>query len=86
MLTFPMTQSIKSLADAARAMPPEDQAELIDELIVGLSLTDGGWTAAWSREADRRWVEHTASGHDGHDADDVIADISKHLKKRRQRA
>ena len=81
-----MTHDVKSLAAAARNLPLEDQADLIDELVTSLSRTDSGWNAAWSKEAERRWVEHTASKQASYPADDVLSEVAKQLDKRRQRS
>jgi hypothetical protein len=80
------TQSLKSIAAAARALPPEQQAELIDDLVVGLSHADDGWNVAWSKEAEQRWSGHVAASHPGHAADDVLAEIAALLEKRRNRS
>jgi Putative addiction module component len=78
-----MATDLKALATAARALPPDQQAELIDELIVNLGRARADWNAAWSGEADARWAKHVASGKDGHAADEVLADIGKVLAARR---
>jgi putative addiction module component (TIGR02574 family) len=81
-----MIDDIKSIAAAARNLPPEDQADLIDELVTSLGRTDGDWNAAWSKEAERRWAQHAASQHSGHATEDVLSDIAKLLNTRRQRS
>jgi hypothetical protein len=81
-----LEKSLKSIAAAARALPPEQQAELIDELVIGLSRADEDWSAAWSKEAGQRWSGHVAAAHPGHAADDVLADIAALLEKRRHRS
>lgn len=79
-----MTNSVKALAIAVRLLPPEQQADLIDELVIGLGVSDTAWNAAWAAEADHRWAAHVASGHAGHAAEDVLSDIAAHLSKRRR--
>lgn len=81
-----MAQSVKDLAEAARALSPVQQAELIDELITGLSSSDADWNDVWSREAGERWAKHRASGHAGHAAEDVLAEVAAHLARRRKRS
>ena len=80
-----MTQSAKSLVEAARLLPVEEQAVLIDDLLVVLSHADPGWDGAWAAEADARWSQHKASGKQAHDGDTVLAEMRALLARRRAR-
>ena len=80
-----MDHDLKSIADDARKLSPDKQAELIEMLIDGLSRTDSDWAAAWSTEAERRWTLLTAGGMQTYPAEQVLADIATHLEKRRRR-
>lgn len=78
-----MDQDLKSVAEAARRLSAEDQAELVDELVVELSRSSPDWIDAWSDEAGRRWSKHVASGDGGVAAEDVLKDAAGHLARRR---
>lgn len=80
-----MSHSVKDLAEAARALSPAQQAELIDALITGLGGSDADWNDAWSREAGERWATYRASGHFGHAAEDVLTEVAAELARRRTR-
>ena len=80
-----MDMTVKHLADEARKLQPEQQAELIDLLIEGLSKSPAGWDEAWSAEAERRWARVKAGKMASFPADQVLSDIAAHLEKRRQR-
>ena len=57
-----MTQAAKDVLQAALALPAEDQAELLDELIVARDVALGNlpFDPAWLDEADRRLAEYDA--------------------------
>jgi hypothetical protein len=80
-----MSEDVKTLAEAARLLPAADLADLIDDLVTSLGQSDASWNTAWSKEADRRWSQHNATGHTGYAAEDVLADIAKRLEQRRLR-
>ena len=81
-----MSHDVKSLAEEARELPPDQQAELIDVLIEGLSHTPGDWNASWSAEAERRWALLKAGKMQSYPADQVLTEIAAHLEKRRGRS
>ena len=78
-----MDHTVKILADAAKKLPPDRQAELIDVLIEGLSQTAHDWNAAWIAEAERRWALVKTGAMQTFTADHVLTDIAAHLAKRR---
>lgn len=49
-----MNQRVKDLSAQARKLPPEELAELVDELLVALHEVDPDWDKAWGEEAQRR--------------------------------
>ena len=81
-----MDQIVKSFADEAGKLSPEQQAELIDVLIGRLSQEPDEWDRAWSAEAERRWALVKAGKMASFPAAEVLSDIAAHLEKRRRRA
>lgn len=80
-----MNQHVKQLIADARKLSPEEQAELLDALLVGFHEPSMAWNEAWGAEADRRWARYLAGDETSHDADSAIVDAKKRLAKRRAR-
>lgn len=51
-----MAASIAEISAQALQLPPEDRAQLADQLLASLGI-DEGQEQAWSAEADRRLAE-----------------------------
>ena len=51
-----MNERVKKLSDVIRKLSPDEQAELIDELLGNLhNRVDPEIEKAWAEEAQRRW-------------------------------
>ncbi len=66
-----MDHDVKSLADAARALSPEDQDALIDMLLDAGDEAGATWSATWATEAEARLAEVQRGDVETLDADDV---------------
>lgn len=79
-----MNERVKRLSEEIRKLAPEEQAELIDELIV---LThrepDPEIDKAWAEEAERRLKRYDAGAETTVDAFEAIADVREMLARRR---
>jgi putative addiction module component (TIGR02574 family) len=80
-----MNQHVQKLAAAARQLTPDEQAELLDELLIGLHADDESWNKAWTIEADHRWADYTAEPLQAIDAVDAIVDARQQLVQRRSK-
>ena len=80
-----MNERVKRLTEEIRKLPPEEQADLIDELLV---LTyrepDPEVDKAWAEEAERRLARHKAGLEPAFDAFEVLEDIRTRLANRRR--
>jgi len=81
-----MNERVKRLTEEIRKLPPEEQADLIDELLV---LTyrepDPEIDKAWAEEAERRFQRYKAGLEPCHDAFEVLEDIRARLAGSRQK-
>ncbi len=79
-----MNERVKKLTEEIRKLPPEEQADLIDELLV---LTyrepDPEIDKAWAAEAQRRWERYTSGKDSAIDAQAAIESIRSRLAKHR---
>lgn len=79
-----MNERVKKLTEEIRKLPPEEQADLIDELIV---LTyrepDPEIDKAWLEEAQRRWERYKAGQDTAIEASEAIEAVRARLAKRR---
>jgi hypothetical protein len=79
-----MNERVKRLSDEIRKLPPEDQADLMDEL---LALTyrepDPEIEKAWAVEIEKRWRRFKSGLDPAYDSEEVLADIAARLAKRR---
>jgi hypothetical protein len=79
-----MNERVKRLTEEIRKLPPEEQADLIDELLV---LTyrepDPEIDKAWAEEAERRLQRYRSGLESGRDAFEALEDIRSRLAKRR---
>ena len=78
-----MDRDLETLVAEARKLPPEKQVELIGILVDGLQQPGAIWDVAWSEEAARRWRMLQSGEMKSYPADDVLADISRRLARRR---
>jgi hypothetical protein len=80
-----MNERVKRLTEEIRKLPPEEQADLIDELLV---LTyrepDPEIDKAWAEEAERRLQRYRSGLEPARDAFEVLEDIRSRLAKRRR--
>jgi len=80
-----MNERVKRLTEEIRKLPPEEQADLFDELLV---LTyrepDPEVDKAWAEEAERRLQRYRAGLEPARDAFEVLEDIRSRLAKRRR--
>ncbi len=81
-----MDHDVKSLADAALALSPEDQDALIDMLLDAGDEAGTTWSAAWATEAEARLAEVQRGDVETLDADDVLAEGRRRLIARRAQA
>jgi hypothetical protein len=73
------------LSEEIRKLPPEEQADLIDELLV-LTCREPApeIEKAWLEEAERRWQRYKSGSDPGHDASEVLESIRAELAARRR--
>jgi hypothetical protein len=80
-----MNERVKKLTEEIRKLPPEEQADLIDELLV---LTyrepDPDIDKAWAEEAERRWQRYKSGLDPAYDAFEVLGRIRSRLAERRR--
>jgi hypothetical protein len=80
-----MNERVKRLTEEIRKLPPEDQADLIDELLI---LTyrdpDPEIEKAWAEEAQRRLQRFEAGSEPAFEASDVLREIRARLAPRRR--
>jgi len=73
-----MNERVKRLTEEIRKLPPEEQADLIDELLV---LTyrepDPEIDKAWAQEAERRLAAHRRGEIEGIPLEEVMARLRK---------
>jgi len=50
-----MNERVKQIAEQARQLTGEEQAELVDELLAMMHEPSPEWEKAWADEAERRW-------------------------------
>ena len=80
-----MNQQVKQLIADARKLSAEEQAELIDALLVSFHEPSEAWKESWTAEADRRWARYLAGDERSYDAEAVMAQARKRLGRRRER-
>ena len=54
----PMNERVKKLSEEIRKFSPEEQADLVDEVLANLHGAEPGIEKAWAEEAERRWQAH----------------------------
>jgi hypothetical protein len=78
-----MNERVKRLTDEIRNLPPEDQAELLDELLV---LThrepDPEIEKAWAAEIEKRISAVERGEVELFDADEVLTEARERLRKK----
>jgi len=72
-----MNQTVKKLTNEARALPAEDLADLVDELLVTLHQIDPDIEKAWAEEAERRVDAYLKGETTTRDASEVFAKYRK---------
>jgi hypothetical protein len=79
-----MNERLKRLTEEIRKLPPEEQAELIDELIV-LTYREPNpeIDKAWAEEAERRMARHDSGVEPGVDAFAAVEELRAKFAKRR---
>lgn len=78
-----MNERVKRLSEEIRKLPPEEQADLIDELIVLTYRTpDPEIDRAWAEEAERRWARYQSGQDTAVESSKAIASIRAKLGKR----
>ena len=80
-----MNERVKKLSDQAKALNPDELAELVDDLIVSLHEADPEIEKAWAEEAERRMDAVRRGEVELIDADIVFADIRRKLAEKRAR-
>jgi len=81
-----MNERVKKLAEEISKLPPEEQADLMDELLVlTYRPTDPEIDKAWVEEAKRRLQRYKSGLEPAHDAFDVLEDIRARLARRRRK-
>lgn len=53
-----MNAHLRLLTDEAKKLSPSERAELVDELLASLSVTDAEIDRLWSEEAERRLTDY----------------------------
>lgn len=75
-----MTNRIASLLEQAKALTPEERAELLAELHDLVTPPDPDWEKAWADECERRLRAYERGETVAEDADVVMARLrAKHL-------
>jgi putative addiction module component (TIGR02574 family) len=79
-----MNERVKRLTEEIRKLSPEEQAEIIDELLV-LTYREPNpeIDKAWVEEAKRRMQRHRSGEEPGIPADEAIAQVRAKLARRR---
>jgi hypothetical protein len=77
-----MNERIKRLTEEFAKLAPDEQAELIDRLIV-LRKPDLEVDTAWVAEAERRATRHDSGEEPGVDAFAAVEDLRRRFAKRR---
>jgi hypothetical protein len=77
-----MNERVKRLTEEIRKLPPEEQAEIFDELLV-LTYRDPEIDKAWAEEAQRRLERFRSGEEPGIPADEVMAQVRAKLARRR---
>lgn len=73
-----MNERVKKISDQAKALPPDELAELVDDLIVRLHQTDPEIEKAWADEIEDRIAAHERGEMTSRPAVEVLA---KYLKE-----
>jgi hypothetical protein len=80
-----MNERVKRLTEEIRKLPPEEQADLIDELLVlTYRKPDPEIDKAWAEEVERRLQRYRSGLEPARDAFEVLEDIRSRLAKRRR--
>lgn len=78
-----MNERVKRLTEEIRKLPPEEQADLIDALIVlTYRKPDPEIDKAWAEEAERRWARYQSGQDVAVESSEAIANIRAKLGKR----
>ena len=72
-----VNKHVKELSAAARALPADDLADLVDELLAALYESDPGWDKAWAAEARRRMDAYRRGEMEASPAADVLRRMGK---------
>ena len=73
-----MNDRVKKLSAEARALPADERAELVEEIIASMVALDKSIEQAWSREADDRY----AAFERGEVATVPVVDVMRRMGKR----
>jgi hypothetical protein len=79
-----MNERVKKLAEEISKLPPEEQADLMDELLVLTYSSDPEIDKAWAEEAQRRLQRYKSGLEPAYDAFEVIEDVRSRLARRRR--
>ena len=70
-----MNRHVKRLADEANRLSAVERAELVDELLAGLSVCDAGLDDVWRKEAEKRLAAWQRGEMKAVDAEKVLASL-----------
>jgi hypothetical protein len=80
-----MNERVKKLAEEISKLPPEEQADLIDQLIVlTYRAPDPVIDKAWFEKATRRWERYKSGLDPAYDAFEAVEEIRSRLEDRRR--
>ena len=80
-----MNERVKKLAEEISKLPPEEQADLIDQLIVlTYRAPDPEIDKAWFEKATRRWERYKSGLDPAYDAFEAVEEIRSRLDDRRR--
>jgi putative addiction module component (TIGR02574 family) len=72
-----MSEKVKQLVEEARRLSPEEQADLLDALLVLAHTPSPEWEKAWSEECERRWEAYVRGEEKLYTWEEVKAQLSK---------
>lgn len=79
-----MNERVKKLAEEISKLPSEEQADLIDQLIVLTYRSDPEIDKSWFEKATRRWERYKSGLDQAHDAFEAVEEIRSRLDDRRR--
>jgi putative addiction module component (TIGR02574 family) len=72
-----MNNRVKQLFDQAQQLSPEEQAQLLDLMLVAAAETSPDWEKAWADEAERRWQAYKGGESKSYSWEEVKAQLGK---------